>query len=1079
MRSVARLLFALMSVVTGTAAAAVGSAREPQTPLPLITVGRTAIAPDIDGRISESEWRHAAKTTGFLDLAQGTAADLQTTWYLTYDEQRLYAAFECELPAEGLPKSSETRRDGSVGTDDSVEMLLQPQDAAEGDVYHFIGNSLGTIHDEFRRETAWNGRWQFRTHSSRGGWSGEFSIPWEDLGTRPPDGQTWRANFCRSVGKFTAWADSGRGYVASPQCYGHVRFVSGDLLMQVGPITGLERGETRVALRAVNTAKTANRAVVGVRSRTLLAAQHKELSRVNTPEWHSVRQCSLAAGTSNDLAVSVAPPKEGLRRLEISVVDETDREIYRQAIPYNSAGVPFVKFLADPSEEKVFIRVDLRGRNGKLPVEVQLDLQHLQEGWRLPLRYSDLILGKVRTFREDIRSWPLGTVRVHARLLSAEGESRQEELDLSYERMTAPEWYLQGRSVGVSRNVLKPWTPIQWDGRRLKVWGRQHDLTDSLFVRQIISDGEPLLAGPVSLEATVGDKPCQATVQRRESAAADPDQVVVRSEGSLGPIPLQLTTTAEYDGMFKCELQFQPPGEVPVRGLRLVIPLLANRALYYHLASSYYNKGEAGAIPPEGLQLPFIPFVWVGDDRRGLTWFAESTQGWRPSPEPIRLERDPQAGVVRMIVEFVAAHPLRGSRKLVFGLQATPVKPVAPDWRAWRTDYIWPPRAGRSVEIDWKSLGVPIQWRLLWWTDGPKRVFSEGYTAPLQILPSLAKHVEQAHREGEGLTPYTYLHGVSDCAIGFERYYPLWQTSNPREIAGLGDVLHGACPSGVFGDYLLYGFQQMVRKYGIDGLYFDGGGPPVPCANELHGHGWIDEFGARQPSYPIFGLRRFFKRLQTLLQEQVPRPVIWVHSDGKMASPVYSFVTATWEGEMVQGALRRGDTFLSDLLSLEFCRAHQLATQWGVVVMWLPSNYGTAEQKAAQARDAMALVLVHGTPVGRVGSFDRDLLQAVWKAQADFGIDQAEFYGYWENAERVQLAPEHPRVKASLYERGTRKMLVVSNFTTETQAMQVRLRDAGTSAVLRDVLSNEQFSAADGRFAFTIPPKSFRLLVGE
>jgi hypothetical protein len=81
---------------------------------------------------------------------------------------------------------------------------------------------------------------------------------------------------------------------------------------------------------------------------------------------------------------------------------------------------------------------------------------------------------------------------------------------------------------------------------------------------------------------------------------------------------------------------------------------------------------------------------------------------------------------------------LRESKRLVFGLQATPVKPVPADWRAWREDYLYVPRLEKTMALDWKELGVPIQWRLLWWSDGYRRIFTEGLTTPLQIKPELA-----------------------------------------------------------------------------------------------------------------------------------------------------------------------------------------------------------------------------------------------------------------------------------------------------------------------------------------------------
>jgi len=143
----------------------------------------------------------------------------------------------------------------------------------------------------------------------------------------------------------------------------------------------------------------------------------------------------------------------------------------------------------------------------------------------------------------------------------------------------------------------------------------------------------------------------------------------------------------------------------------------------------------------------------------------------------------------------------------------------------------------------------------------------------------------------------------------------------------------------------------------------------------------------------------------------------------------------------------------------------------------LPSIFGPPEQRKRQALDTMALLLVHGTPIGRVGSFDAELLAAVWKAQAAFGIDQATFHGYWQNADRLKLSPTHDRVVASLYERDGRRMIIVSNFTPEPRPVSLELTSPPAAHTLKDPLSGETYPSANGRFTLTIAPHSFRLML--
>ena len=1038
----------------------VRAAADRTTPLPLISVSPTSKAPTIDGKIGDGEWRLASKITGFLNLASGQGAVPQTRVYLTFDSQRLYLAFECDLTNERSPDASETNRDGRVWSDDSAEVILLPPGRAQAEFYHFIGNSIGAFYDAYARNKRWNGRWQYVADSGMGWWRAELSVPFADLGIEDPVGQTWRANFARSAGLYTAWADTSRGYINPPR-FGYLRFCRGGMVTRVDAVEGLETGQARVSGRVVNPGVAAAKAMLGAK------ANEGEWPRIGSKAWRPARQFNLASRAHFDFVVSASSPGKELKRLDILMQDSTGRNIYRQAIPFVPTGIQYVRLLWAPSEETVLVRADLRG----LPMGKRVDVE-VNFGNGEAKQQPALDTGKVHVFEQDVRGWPLGEYNAQVRLTASDSKEVLHETTLPYARVAPPKWFSEGSKIGLARRVLKPWTPIEWDGQTLTLWGRQHRFAGHLLPAQIVSAGKELLTQPVALMATIDGRRVEGKLDRRETVESAPDAVVTQAHGQLGPMPARVNMRAEYDGMLVFDVELQPRANARIDRLWLSLPIHRDRALYYHEATQYYGRGKSGLVPTDGLRLPFRPFVWLGDDERGLMWFAESPAGWHTDRYPIVIAPSPK--VTEFRVELVnRARVGQELMRFVFGLQATPVKPVPPDWRAWRADYQYTPRLARKHFIDWEGEGVPLQWRFLWWTDGYQRVFMPGHTTPLQIMPDLERHVEAAHARGTRLITYFYLHGVNRITTDFDRYYPVWQTSSPREMSYWGRVIMGACPGSTMGDQLLYGIREMVRKHGIDGVYFDGAAPPVPCANALHDHGWIDEQGYRRPVYPIFALRRFYKRLATMLDEHVERPIIWIHADGKMPTPVASFTTANWEGEMVQGQLK-GGAYLSDLLGLDFWRSHMLATQWGVVPMWLPSRYGTPEQKDRQARDTMALLLVHGTPVARVPAFDKGLLRSVWKAQADFGIAQAQFCGYWQNAHQLRLLPKDERLVASFYRRGNRYLVIVANLTDQARRAAIELPLARAA---QDAISGEPALIAQGRIGVTIEQRSFRLIV--
>ena len=1044
------------------------------TPAPLMTVSSTQRAPTIDGKIEQDEWRAAAQTTGFINLADGMAAEPQTVVCVSFDDRKLYLAFECPLTSERSPTASESGRDGRVWSDDSFELLLLPQGRKPTQFYHFIGNSIGAFYDTYERNRKWNGQWEYKAASGMGWWRGELSIPLADLGVKSLGGQTWRANFCRNVGKHTAWADTGRGYI-NPAKFGTVRFVDRGVVLRIKSIEGFRTGQVRVSGRVLN--RSPNQTVSPMSARAT-APSHSapEVWPVDGHRlWRPLRIFNLTSGGHKEFVVPAIVRGKDLKHLHIGMRSRDGEQLHRQTIPFTPTGLRYVSLLAEPSEQKLYARIDLRGVTEARAADVQLTFAHTDANRGSQWHIRGLATGRMHVHEGGVVGWPEGSYKVSARILAAPGGKLLHGETLQYERVLAPKWYTEGTKIGTAHRVLKPWTPVVWDEAKVKVWGREHDFAGQLLPAQITSAGAALLSKPISLRGTCDGQSADATLDQRATGETAPDSVTTAATGRLGRLPVRVEAHAEYDGLVKFTLDLLPKAEVKLDKLDLLIPLRSERALYYHITTTYYGRGVSGTVPNKGVRDRFRPFVWLGDDERGLMWFAESPAGWHSDEYPIHIE--PSADSTELRIELVnRPMTLDKPRRIVFGLQATPVKPLPPDWRAWRVDSLY--TTARRVQkhfIDWRSLGVELKWRHLWWTAGHKRIFMPGHMTPLQVMPDLERYVKQAHGLGDRLLTYFYLHGVNRITTSYDRYYPAWQTAQPKEMSYWGRVIMGACPGSTMGDMLLYGIRDMVRRYGIDGVYFDGAGPPIGCDNALHGHGWIGDDGRRRYCYPIFGLRRFYKRLATMLDEELERPVIWVHADGKMPTPCFSFCTANWEGEMVQGQLKREGAVLSDLLGLDFCRSHLVATPWGVPSLWLPSRYGSAGNKARQARDCMALMLVHGTPVSRVPSFDRELIKSVWLAQAKFGIREAAFHGYWQETSRLVISPRHARVVASYYERDGKRLVAVGNFTDEARKMKLSFRDVRARSA-RDAISGAVVGVQAGVLSLETDARSFRLI---
>ena len=160
----------------------------------------------------------------------------------------------------------------------------------------------------------------------------------------------------------------------------------------------------------------------------------------------------------------------------------------------------------------------------------------------------------------------------------------------------------------------------------------------------------------------------------------------------------------EFDGCMKVEMELQPVEELTeIQQLWIDIPLKNDEAPLFHEVSDYIRKNFSGWTPGgEGTVWnstrsrrtakwldPFTSYIWLGAEERGLCWFAENDRNWvtgkgdkaRPLQELIR------HGEVLTLRLYLVNQPavLRGKHAIVFGLQASPTKPMEAHWRAKTT----------------------------------------------------------------------------------------------------------------------------------------------------------------------------------------------------------------------------------------------------------------------------------------------------------------------------------------------------------------------------------------------------------
>jgi len=669
-----------------------------------------------------------------------------------------------------------------------------------------------------------------------------------------------------------------------------------------------------------------------------------------------------------------------------------------------------------------------------------------------------------------------------------------------------------GSPAGIARDVPSPWTPVTVKSSagtfELGCWNRVYVLDGRHGLTQVSSGDVPVLARPMRWHAVIDGKATEWRTEGLRIAAQDAEKVVMEQRVADRGTTINSRITLEFDGMMRVDCAFDTEKPVEINRLSLEIPISRKIAKYlYYFPGSWGSAENVRALPHDGLSMGFRPFIWLGDEERGLAWFAESDEGWywkdpdglieiRPDGDAMTLRLDMISMPVRLLPApghisdltgfgqaaqlFAKSRSIRGLR-YTFGLQATPVKPVQRDAWDYRTVCIgantpgFTPRLSVSDSLLDRLVEAGVRAVVIfeYWTD------AEGYV-DTPHREDLAKVVRACHDRGlQALLYFSFL--ISDIAPEWEMFgkesviipkggYPVFHYLPQPEQAAWR-----VCLRSQWQDRLVSGIAEALRSSGADGVYLDGTEYPFGCCNTEHGCGALHPDGSIRPTYPIFSVRSAMRRIYRVVLSHRPEGQVNVHNSTCMTIPTLAWATSYWDGEQF-GHIPRG-TDVGSLLPLDAFRAEFMGRQWGVPAEFL--CYG----QPLTFRQTWALTLIHDVPVRPIlgpGLEDLAFAARIWKVMDEFDRSGARWLPYWNNSDFVQTFPEG--TYASLYLHPRNGLLaVVSNLTEKeaSVALRLNLRALGIEnapATLRDCLDGREMKLDDGTVSLAIPAMDFSLL---
>ena len=471
-----------------------------------------------------------------------------------------------------------------------------------------------------------------------------------------------------------------------------------------------------------------------------------------------------------------------------------------------------------------------------------------------------------------------------------------------------------GNRIGDVHRVLPPFTKLQRRDNAITLLDRRYVLSPLGLPQEVESNGAPVLAAPARIVATIAGQPKILQAAGSPQITEQKDwRIAFSGSGQSEGLRLEAKGWVEQDGLCYVELTYGPAGP-PVRldALRLEWPLrpadaesvmcigsggnfssysarLLGRMQQGRLWSTL-ETGRGGSMMAAG---SFYPDVWIGNEHRGLLWWADSDRGWVPDDDVPAHEIVRSGGQVLLCNNLIGKpFTLSAPRSVAFSYNASPFKRLPQGWRMaiHSEDGTFDgPHKQRKDPATGKTLAAiqyicppslePGEWSALW---AEMKVKADAKVRAEQPFdPARARNKAYSHTSialmGEG--PLTFDRNV------FGYFEPEWGPNT------YGDVQQ---------NYYLWLLDRSYREGGIRTNYWDilyvrhFDTVPNGMAYELPD-------GRVQPGFNGWNLRRFLMRQHALQVDCGLAPGgIVAHATNAYPLVTFPWVDAVLNGEWVQ-----------------------------------------------------------------------------------------------------------------------------------------------------------------------------------
>ena len=619
-----------------------------------------------------------------------------------------------------------------------------------------------------------------------------------------------------------------------------------------------------------------------------------------------------------------------------------------------------------------------------------------------------------------------------------------------------------------------PFTPIAASRSSFSCLSRKTLFGPLLLPGQISAARGNLLASPIRVSAE--PESClaiNAGSKRTRVVSRAEDSVVWESSAESPDFWIKTSLTADCDGFCWYEIRLEPRHSVSLRRLALEIPRTKSTARYLH-TSSYDWSNVSQGLPELGGKWSgsFVPYVWLGDEERGLAWCAESSPPLEMQPPNRAISIETSNDIVLLKINFLnQEQTITSPIMLRFGLQASPVKPVSFAWRAKA-------RILHDIHYDSYKPGTNGICELDRLQQGGVKtvVIHDSWTRYFgQMIPADAEEfrrlINACHQRGLRLLVYVG-YGIARTAPELQGQHDLWSTmplipwdpGYKPETRGFD----ATCPNSPWADWLVDGAEKLFNNFDLDGLYLDGTSEAWRCNNIAHGCGWKDAQGHVHVTYPILAARRLMQGLAETVHRHNRNAILDVHMSSNLTLPTLSFCDSLWNGEQFESHAA-AEKFQVPL--------HVFRTEFMGYAHGMDMEFLCYENRPFAFNEAIALAWLHGIEV-RPYPNTLHYVTPIWRAMDEFGVAKAAWHPYWQHS---PVSSDNENTKVSAWTRNGKALVIVSHLqrTNETVHLRFDRRELGLKTEnlrVTDAITSAALPVTDKGVDLTFTGMSWRLL---